>query len=308
MKRATVDEAGVTKRMVFDKPVSDLALLTAAGRAKESERSDRIVNDPLARKLATELGMGLLKQFPQIFADIEAITTKVFDDWISQFVAEGGTQVVVIGAGVDARPYRLEILRGRKVQWWEVDYESIISYKEKVLEGDMPLCSLARVAVDIRTKELPLILEREGLDLKKRILWLAEGVFQYFSEGEVRNVLRTIRKISVDGSCVLFSALSNSTKSHTEQYQGTMVFLKDMGAPLTFKLDSPQEFLETEGLVNNDVIFTGHTSAHYGRLPWPPASEPPEGYPTHWYIKCYLGKQQLHDTQTAMRNRKPSQT
>ena len=271
--------------MVFNKPVSDMALVTAAGRAKESERSDCLVYDPYAKKLAGDSGMKLVEQFGDIFIDAEAITTRVFDDAVIKFVEGGGTQIVVLGAGVDARPYRLQILRDRSIRWWEMDYEGVLSYKAGVLGDSKPLCMLVRIPTDILEKGLFQRLIDTGLNPELRTLWVAEGVFHYLRREEVAEFLETIHSASSDGSTVFFSALSSSTKSHTGKFEDSMSYLRKMGAPMTFALDDPRGLLESHGYANIEVTFMGHHSAHYGRLPWPPAYEPLEGYPMHWYIK-----------------------
>ena len=52
-----------------------------------------------------------------------------------------------LAAGLDARPYRMDL--PPSMQWMEIDFPEIISYKQEILSADQPRCHLERVALDL---------------------------------------------------------------------------------------------------------------------------------------------------------------
>ena len=86
--------------------------LTAAGRAVESRRGDRLFEDPLAAALAGEEGFRLMEQWrlPGMPEENPTIAprTRFYDDLVVDAVADGLGQVVLLAAGMDARAFRLQ--------------------------------------------------------------------------------------------------------------------------------------------------------------------------------------------------------
>ena len=73
--------------------------------------------------------------------------TYLFDQFLSREIQEGATLVVNLAAGLDARPYRMEL--PPTLQWVEVDLPEIIAYKQEVLANEKPKCRLERVSLDL---------------------------------------------------------------------------------------------------------------------------------------------------------------
>ncbi len=55
--------------------------------------------------------------------------------------------VINLAAGLDTRPYRMELPPALK--WIEIDLPGILSYKEEILAGEKPVCILERVRLDL---------------------------------------------------------------------------------------------------------------------------------------------------------------
>ena len=88
--------------------VGSTAHWTAAVRAKESERPDRLFDDPWAAALAGEAGMAWLEpRTPDSLAPI-VLRTRYFDDFLQRITRQSGIrQVVLLAAGLDTRAFRL---------------------------------------------------------------------------------------------------------------------------------------------------------------------------------------------------------
>ena len=71
----------------------------------------------------------------------------MFDQLISKQVAQGVDMVINLAAGLDARPYRMDLPAALK--WIEVDLPELLAYKEDILRMEAPRCALERVALDL---------------------------------------------------------------------------------------------------------------------------------------------------------------
>jgi len=129
--------------------VSDTARWMAYFRAMETRRPDAVFRDPYAESLAGERGLQIANSLAQGNRQEWAWVTRtyLFDAFISRLVQDGADLVVNLAAGLDTRPYRMEW--PSTLQWVEVDFAEILSYKEEILANDKPRCQLERVALDL---------------------------------------------------------------------------------------------------------------------------------------------------------------
>src|SRR5947209_3293544 len=108
--------------------VAATGLLTAAMRAEESARDDRLFTDPFAERLAGDDGRRLLAEATaatgQVSGEI-AIRTRFFDEALLDAQRDGASQVVILAAGMDARAYRLAWRPGMTI--YEVDQPQVIA-------------------------------------------------------------------------------------------------------------------------------------------------------------------------------------
>src|SRR5689334_23330923 len=100
--------------------ISDTARWVAVYRARETERPDAVFRDPFARRLAGERGEQIVASIP--FAEKNSwpfvARTWLVDKLIDDQVRQGTDMVVNLAAGLDARPYRMDLPRA--LQWIEV--------------------------------------------------------------------------------------------------------------------------------------------------------------------------------------------
>jgi methyltransferase (TIGR00027 family) len=167
---------------VADSPiqqVSDTAFWIAAYRALESRRRHPLFRDPLAERLAGELGRTLARTLghKRVLAWSVSIRTVIVDDFIRMALAEGADMVLNLGAGLDTRPYRMEL--SPSLRWVELDFPQVIAYKSGLLQDEAPRCRLERIGLDLAD-----VAERQALlrDLDARagrLLVLSEGVVPY---------------------------------------------------------------------------------------------------------------------------------
>src|SRR4029078_1946856 len=93
------------------KNISDTAKWVAVFRAEESERPDAVFHDPFARKLAGDKGEQIANAiaFGRENSWSFVARTFLFDEIIMRHVSEGYDMVLNLAAGLDARPYRMDL-------------------------------------------------------------------------------------------------------------------------------------------------------------------------------------------------------
>jgi methyltransferase (TIGR00027 family) len=114
--------------------ISETAFMVAMWRAAENTHPNPLYRDPRALKLAGDRGREIIKGVTKGRTSIGhwmmAIRTRVIDDFIREAVADGIDLVLNLGAGLDTRPYRLEL--PSNLCWVEVDCAEITELKDSV--------------------------------------------------------------------------------------------------------------------------------------------------------------------------------
>ncbi|WP_161182702.1 class I SAM-dependent methyltransferase [Streptomyces sp. SID4985] len=184
------------------------AVGVARVRALETERENALFRDPLARAFAAAGGLWPSSPPP---ADEAArrrrlgvafsivIRTKFLDDLLREASASGIRQVVLLGAGMDSRAFRMDWPEGTRL--FEVDTAVPLDFKSSVLcqERAVARCERITVPVDLR-EDWPRALAAAGHDPGAPTVWIAEGLLIYLPEDAVELLLARIGARSAPGS------------------------------------------------------------------------------------------------------------
>lgn len=173
--------------------VSDTATWVAYHRAMENNRKDAFFHDPVAERLAGERGRQIDDELRPLsdYVQFQVIfRTLIIDRFITDLVKNGVDTILCLGAGLDGRPYRMNL---PSVKWIEVDFEHVIKHKENVLSDVKPLVMLERVSLDLtdrkkRREFFQGINERSG-----KVVVLTEGVIPYLTEEQVSELASDLR-------------------------------------------------------------------------------------------------------------------
>ena len=122
-----------------------------------------------------------------------SIRTAVVDELIQAAINRGADTIVNLGAGLDTRPYRMTLPIG--MRWIEVDYPSIIEFKERRLLSKIPGCKLERVKLDLRKlSDRRRFFSRVGTS-SQHIVVVTEGVVPYFTVEETALLADDVRSM-----------------------------------------------------------------------------------------------------------------
>lgn len=182
-----MDEANSSVRNI-----SDTARWVAYFRARETQRPDALFRDPFAERLAGERGFQIASTLAQGNKHEWAwvARTYLFDQFLSREIQGGVDLVVNLAAGLDARPYRMDL--PPTLQWVEVDLPEIVSYKEEILGNETPKCRLERISLDLSDVSGRSALFAESDRRAKNINVMTEGLLIYFSPEEVASLARDL--------------------------------------------------------------------------------------------------------------------
>jgi O-methyltransferase involved in polyketide biosynthesis len=170
------------------------------------------------------------------------VRTAQFDIWASQFLAvQPQATVVHLGCGLDSRVFRLE--PGPGVEWYDVDYPTVIALRQKVFPNRPRYHLVATSATD------PSWLDRTPAD--RPVLLLAEGISMYLTERDGVALLQHVvdRFRSGELQIDFYNWLTiRSQKTHRLQRQS--------GSTLFWAVNSPADIL---GRVSGVRLLTAVT-------------------------------------------------
>ena len=171
-------------------------------------------SDPAARRLLTgPLWRTLLRRAEGLARDPEnrarAGMTPYIDGIILRVAfidavigASDARQVVILGAGLDTRAWRLGALSGARV--FEVDHPATQAYKrERASLLGPPLAELRFVPSDFTNDDLERALQSAGYDPNSPTIWVWEGVIMYLDDAALRSTLAALRRVSAAGSTLI---------------------------------------------------------------------------------------------------------
>lgn len=192
------------------------ALGIALARALETGRpaGQRIFSDPFARHFASgtllrvlrlqeRLGM-IERAAPGVMGFLMA-RERQGDQVLQSFLDEGLQQLVLLGAGYDARAYRFATAL-KDVRVFEVDHPATQQRKREKLGALLERlpARVTFVPVDFTRQSLAERLEASGYDPRAKTLFIWQGVTPYLQPEEVDATLAFVAQTSGPGSGIVF--------------------------------------------------------------------------------------------------------
>ncbi|OWM80843.1 hypothetical protein CDL15_Pgr006874 [Punica granatum] len=248
-------------------PLRQSACQTAAGRALWKHA----VNDPLAdilagetylRRLHEKMKNDQINNAREVSGVILAVRTLWFDSKIEAAVSsfeDGEAQVVLLGAGMDTRAYRLSFLKDSHI--FEVDFDDVLQVKaalidaaEKDKHSQVKAKSLTRLAADIREEDWLEKLKQSGYNSERSTVWVLEGILYYLPPSHAMEVLKIIADKCTYTKTVLLADFMN--KPSTTLSNSTFQFYSDW----------PDRLLPSLGFSDVKLSQIGDPDANFGLM------------------------------------------
>jgi methyltransferase (TIGR00027 family) len=189
------------------------------------------------------------------------VRTKVTDELIEKAVGRLGCDLVLnLAAGLDARPYRLDL--PLDLVWIEVDLPGMIDFKESKLAGEKPRCRLERVKLDLSDAAARRGLFATVAARSKNVLVVTEGLLIYLTE---QGVAELARDLAAQPSFKWWSVdyASPMLLKMLEKKWGKM--LKDGASEFKFSTEDARGFFGTHGWDMAEERFPSEDAARLKR-------------------------------------------
>jgi methyltransferase (TIGR00027 family) len=222
-------------------PVATTSRITAAMRAAESERPDRLFADPLAAALAGDRGRDLADRIST--GDTIAVRTRYLDDHVREAIRAGARQLVLPAAGMDTRAWRLELPDGTTV--FEVDRPDLLALKAHLLGGARTRADRVPVPADLTADWSP-ALRAAGHDPGRPTCWVVEGLLQYLPENAVPGLFDALTTASAPGSHLLADFVG-AELLRSAAARPMLAAMRQQGSPWLFGTDDPGPLFAARG-------------------------------------------------------------
>ncbi|MCC7451577.1 MAG: class I SAM-dependent methyltransferase [Anaerolineae bacterium] len=184
--------------------VTGTLFITLYIRAIESQRPDALIKDERAEALIRQLDQESLRKTLALTDDFSRVAvilkSREFDRFTQDFLSRHPDAVVVhIGCGLDTRFERVD---NGQVEWYDLDLPEVIELRRKLVGSEGKRHHFLACSV----------LESNWLDTvsvhhQRPCLFLAEGVFMYFEEAQVKSLVLRLRG-RFPGAELVFDAFS----------------------------------------------------------------------------------------------------
>lgn len=255
---------------------------TAAIRAYENTREDRLFTDPWASLLAGSEGQEWMgsRSFESVAPII--LRTRYFDDFLQRITGERSIrQIVLMAAGLDTRAFRLSWPEQTEI--FELDRASVLEEKQAVLNEAKahPCCKRQIIKVDL-TGNWPDALMKGGFNPERGSVWLLEGFLFYITSEAIFDLLSTVSLLAIPGSYLGFDIVNSTTLTHPLTRPWIDMQAK-AGAAWVGTMDDPVGFLTARGW-RVTLTQAGQPEANHGRWPFPVIPTTMPDFPHNWLV------------------------
>jgi methyltransferase (TIGR00027 family) len=120
-----------------------------------------------------------------------AIRTWIIDRIIEEMIQDGVDTVINLGAGLDTRPYRMDL--PESLRWVEVDYPHMLEHKQRRLSKEKARCRLELIPLDLARRGPRQEMLGKVAAGSRKALVITEGVIPYLTEEQVGELADDLR-------------------------------------------------------------------------------------------------------------------
>ena len=194
--------------------VSETLLMTLYFRNLETQRQDAIISD----EKAIDIVKGIEYNFSKFDEDWKsqvavAVRTEIIDSAVQKFLDKTPKAIIVnLGAGLCTRFFRLD---NGQAQWFEVDLEQVKSSWDKLIGEAERHHFIACSVTDFSWMD---VISNALQDSDSQMLFIAEGLFMYLPEDEVKKVILEIKN-RFPGSEIVIEVIGKYLAKNTQLHR-----------------------------------------------------------------------------------------
>jgi len=245
------------------KPVSKTAYYCCGVRMMDALSTKPLVNDTFAKRLMDEEGLRYWESFKNFTNPNGSNVARCYliDTWIKkQLQANPETTIILLGAGLDSRAYRLP--HGK---WIELDEPGVIEYKEKRLPSSTCKNPLERISIDFEQE--PLQEKLSPFSQAQPVMIVVEGVLMYLSPEQKSTLFTTLT--SLFPNHLLLCDLMNRRFFNAMGNQGPYQEIVKSGAPFRDLEEDPEKNIIKYGYRLQEFKSNVITASDFGLLSLP---------------------------------------
>ena len=216
----------------------------------------------------------------------QTLRTMHIDSKVRTAVAEGIDELIILGAGLDSRAYRMtkELAKTRVLSYTFPPTQEYKKRRVNAALGTVPP-NVTYVGIDFAKQTLDEVLSAAGHRASAKALFLMEGVMVYIPADAVTSTLRFVSRNSAPGGGIVFDYFDRRLldgEGQTPLYKANAQLFRSWGEPQTFGIwgYASRGFAQEHGLrMQSD--YTLESFACFTR---------PVSTPLHWTIGvCTIG-------------------
>jgi O-methyltransferase involved in polyketide biosynthesis len=166
--------------------VQETLLITLYARAQESLHPSPIINDKYAQEIFSQIDYEFDK-FDRDWATLLGVVvrTQIIDELVTNFIQKHPNALIInLGAGLCTRFFRVD---NGSICWYDLDLPEVTAFKTQFLSENHRYHYIAKSVFDFSWFDD--IVEIKQIESNERpVLILAEGLFYYFPENDVKRV------------------------------------------------------------------------------------------------------------------------
>lgn len=190
-------------------------LITLQAKALDSRSKNPILDDKMAEKILRMIDYDFekIKHFGN---EIMVIRAKQFDTWLHEFIKKHPDETVLnLGCGLDTRISRIN--PPATVRWFDVDFQEVIELRNSFFSN--------KEGYEMIPSSVTELSWLEQIPRNKPAMIIAEGILEYLSEDEVKDLLNRLTSHFPHGQIafdIMNSFAINSGKNQLKETTGAV--------------------------------------------------------------------------------------
>lgn len=247
------DRNKVPQGLGFQSSVSETALLTLYFKAQETQRPDRLIEDPKSMEILEKLGVDLSRFENKKMSQVgTVIRTRRFDRQTRRILSEWESPVVVhLACGLDSRFLRTDTGKGIQV---DLDLPDVMAVRERFFPRSERNPQIG--ASMFETQWMDDLRERYP---GSRFAFIMEGVLMYLKGEDIRELFQNLAR-RFHGAELHFDSVSPWMARHSEMHDSIREYGEDvrftwgLGGLRDLEIWDPAlKFVEVEYYLNQEL-------------------------------------------------------